>query len=359
MDLCRRGTWLVLLGLLSGCGSMPANPEAALKSVDGEIIRDEQRPGRPVVEVRLVDPYATCPPFLLFDYVSDEHLAPLREFPELKKLTIKSDKVTDAGLVHLAGLTKLESLDLHFENITDAGLAELRDLTNLRELRIVGSSRTGNAGLAHLVGMQQLQSLELTCSHKTTPEGLAVLARMPLLKRLKVTGIGFDDLDVVPLESLAALESLEVDFHKLSDAGLAHLGNLTALKTLNLCTAPWAIGGEDNTLTDAGLAHLSKLTALEELHLPRGIGDAGLTHLQVLTNLKRLDLGHTSVTDEGLIGLSGLAQLESLDLPRGTVSDGAVTQLQQALPNLKIELRNYSWLPPPSTFAGPPSPPGS
>jgi hypothetical protein len=311
------------------------------------------------VEVQLVDPYAACPPFLVYHYVSDRHLAPLRDLDALTKLAIRSDHVTDAGLTSLAKLTKLERLDLHLEKITDTGLAALADLTNLRELRIVGCSRgIGDGGLKHLAGMKRLESLELGCFYKTTPQGLAPIAQMKALKHLKIKGVGFDDAKTARLEGLNDLESLEVDFQKLSNAGLAHLRTLTALKELDLRTAPWVIGDADNVLTDAGLAHLARLKSLETLRLPRGIGDSGLIHLRGLTNLKRLSLWHTGVTDDGLMHLTALTKLESLELPRSTVTDAGVERLQQALPGLKIELRNVR-LPPPSTFNGPPSPPGS
>jgi len=353
----RRGliVCLVLAGLLAGCQA-PSSPEAALKAVDGEVIHANLRPNSPIVEVKLVDPYAACPPFLVFHYVSDRHLAPLQGLDELKKLAILSDNVTDAGLANLAGLTTLESLDLDLEKITDAGMAELRDLTNLRELRIVGS-RIGDAGWVHLGRMNRIESLELGCWYKTTPKGLAPIAQMPALKRLKVQGISFDDDRVAVLANLTALEQLDVPFHNLTDAGLAHLRNLTALKGLDLRTTPGAIGDSDNLLTDDGLAHLEKLTALETLHLPRGIGDGGLAHLRGLTNLKRLSLWHTSVTDEGLLHVAALSQLELLELPRATVTDEGVEALQQALPDLKIEIRDV-WLPPLRRYV-PPSPPGS
>src|SRR5687768_1222782 len=109
---------LFLIGLVAGCQSA-SSPETALQAVDGVVVPDERQPGRPIVEVRLVDPYAACPPFLLFHHVSDHHLVPLRDLKELKTLTIRSDKVTDAGLIHLKKLTNLERLDLHLEKITD------------------------------------------------------------------------------------------------------------------------------------------------------------------------------------------------------------------------------------------------
>ena len=57
---------------------------------------------------------------------------------------------------------------------------------------------------------------------------------------------------------------------EVTDAGLAHLAGLAALKFLHL---------NDTQVTDAGLAHLTGLTALEVLGLSgTQVTDAGLAH---------------------------------------------------------------------------------
>jgi hypothetical protein len=90
---------------------------AAIKRLQGEVTRDDQVPGQPVVKVSF-----------------RESQAPLRG-------------LTDTGLAslrpHLEALSQLRELDLCRTDITDKGLSELRGLTQLKTL-ILGSQMFPN-----------------------------------------------------------------------------------------------------------------------------------------------------------------------------------------------------------------------
>jgi len=136
------------------------------------------------------------------------------------------------------------------------------------------------------------------------------------------------DAGLAHLENLTALERLYLSGTQVSDAGLAHLESLTALKELNL-------GGTQ--VSDAGLAHLENLTALKVLFLyGTQVSDAGLAHLERLTGLEWLNLGSTQVSDAGLAHLERLTALEGLLLSGTQVSDAGVAELRMALPNCSI-----------------------
>ncbi len=66
--------------------------------------------------------------------VTDNGLATLKNFSELRRLHLENTAIGDAGLTHIAGLTKLEYLNLYNTRVTDSGLANLRELKNLRKL---------------------------------------------------------------------------------------------------------------------------------------------------------------------------------------------------------------------------------
>ena len=88
-----------------------------------------------------------------------------------------------------------------------------------------------------------------------------------------------------------------------------------------------------------------------EVYLPDPeVTDANLAHLTGLTALKKLGLGGTQVTDAGLAHLAGLTALEELDLADNQVTDVGVAELQQALPNCRITTRG-------PIFESPPPPP--
>jgi len=90
--------------------------------------------------------------------------------------------------------------------------------------------------------------------------------------------------------------------------------------------------------TDADLFPLARLTKLQRLRVDESqVTDAGLVHLAGLRRLEALNLSETQVTDAGLVYLAGLSRLETLSLRKTRATDAGVQQLQQALPNLKIE----------------------
>ena len=90
---------------------------------------------------------------------------------------------------------------------------------------------------------------------------------------------------------------------------------------------------------DSTLAAVSSLEHLTRLHLERtAVTDAGLAHLQGLEYLEYLNLYGTAIGDDGLQHLSGLPALRALYLWQTDVTEAGVQQLQQALPDLDVNL---------------------
>ena len=134
-------------------------------------------------------------------------------------------------------------------------------------------------------------------------------------------------MDLTPLASLTALETLDVAATKVADA--TPLSGLTALQTLNLSTTQVAdltpLAGltalktlKLSSTQVADLTPLSGLTALQTLNLST-TQVADLTPLAGLTGLQRLNLSSRQVAD--LTPLSGLTALHTLDVSRTQVAD--------------------------------------
>jgi internalin A len=115
---------------------------------------------------------------------------------------------------------------------------------------------------------------------------------------------------------------------KETDAPLADVGRLTRLEEFYI---------NSQAISDAGLEHLTGLTNLSVLWLYRTqVTDAGLAHLKGLTHLSSLRLHGTRVTDAGLVYLKRLTNLKRLVISGTRVTDAGATELNQALPSLKI-----------------------
>lgn len=117
-------------------------------------------------------------------------------------------------------------------------------------------------------------------------------------------------------------------YGKVSDRGIAHLGQLTQLRELVL---------SNNSISDAGIEHLVALQALEELHLGQtNVTDEGAAMLAQLLRLRSLYLDGTDISDAGLVHLEGLSKLKMLSLTGTDLSAEAVNRLREKLPETYI-----------------------
>jgi hypothetical protein len=66
------------------------------------------------------------------------------------------------------------------------------------------------------------------------------------------------------------------------------------------------------------------------------VTDAGLAHLGNIPNLERVNLSGTEITDAGLMRLETLTQLKTLRLGQTDVTDEGMKRLQKALPKAFI-----------------------
>jgi hypothetical protein len=104
---------------------------------------------------------------------------------------------------------------------------------------------------------------------------------------------------------------------KVTDAVLERRRDLQGLRALGLFQAH---------ITDAGLAAaLKACRGLETLDISwTPVTDAGLAELKRCTRLRALRLRQVGVTDAGLKGLKGLARLETLYIFEGRITDAGL-----------------------------------
>lgn len=135
------------------------------------------------------------------------------------------------------------------------------------------------------------------------------------------------DRDLALLEAFDQLEDLGITDVPISDAGLAHLRNLTSMKRLSLGNS--SSGGPRMRVTDAGLAHLRGMTGLRSLDLTgTDVSDAGLRHLRRMTDLEDLGLHGCKVTGSGLAQLGALTKLSELRLSATPLTDAGLVHLR-------------------------------
>ncbi|MBI3836368.1 MAG: hypothetical protein HY288_00360 [Planctomycetia bacterium] len=140
----------------------------------------------------------------------------------------------------------------------------------------------------------------------------------------------FDDNAMRRLVDLPQLRHATLIDTSLSDAGWAHLRQMTSLESLNL---------ENSPIIDAGLENVTGLANLRALFLDRTqITDDGLAHLGSLNQLEVLTLTETRVTDAGLGHCLGLSNLRVFVLWGTQVTSEGLARARAKLPKCNIEL---------------------
>lgn len=115
---------------------------------------------------------------------TDEELAKLATFSQLRVLLLNSATVSDENLRHLAQLSDLEVLDLSSTQVKGAGLRHLAKLTRLKELRLIETGVDDDA-IRPLAGLKNLEILSLDGT-KVGDRGLELLATNAKLSDLRI-----------------------------------------------------------------------------------------------------------------------------------------------------------------------------
>mmetsp|Transcript_18612 Transcript_18612/g.37905 ORF Transcript_18612/g.37905 Transcript_18612/m.37905 type:complete len:364 (+) Transcript_18612:167-1258(+) len=171
----------------------------------------------------------------------------------------------------------------------------------------------------------QVSALDLSDAGKwLTDTALQALAYLPSLRSVRLTACKFISNDgLAPLAALPQLETLDISWSQVNDAGLkASVARCSRLTSLNLTGLA--------EVTDDGVAALLGLTGLRRLALCcTGIGDAALDYLTYYTRfpeaatpglglhgLEWLELSNTRLTD---VGVGKLIAIVEDGVPYGKV----------------------------------------
>ncbi|MDA1049906.1 MAG: hypothetical protein O3C40_05435 [Planctomycetota bacterium] len=246
--------------------------------------------------------------------------------PEHVRLELSLKHVaTDEGVANLAGASKIASLNLAVSAVTDRSVPHIMTLTNLETLDL-DSTKVSLDGLKSIVSLPKLTTLHLY-SIPIGDVGLAMLSKMRQLRDLSVTAMGgdadFTNAGLAHVGQLTNLESLLLGSgYRVSDDGIRPLSNLTKLKTLVLTP---------NGITGACLTHLANLTSLESLTLPARVADEDFRHLNNLKSLRVLSLvgskSSPEFTGAGLKHLPDLPQLKELSMENSGLDDTGLEQI--------------------------------
>ena len=260
--------------------------------------------------------------------VTDEHLAYFQGCKNLTFLRLQFAPVTDAGLAHFEDCKGLVNLDLTSTEVTDAGLVHFKDCKKLTVL-CLDDARVTDAGLAHFQGCRDLFSLGLQGT-RVTGTGLAYGKDWTKLSHLNLAGTEVTDTGLALLKDCKNLTNLTLDGStKVTDTGLAHIGQLSRL---------WWLELNQTGLTDEGMSHLAQLKNLALVNLTgTKVTDAGLAHFKELKNLEGITLWDTQIGDASIDIIAGWTKLTHVRLQGTKVTAVGVNRLAEMLPKCRIE----------------------
>lgn len=210
--------------------------------------------------------------------------------PSLRTLHMKRAELTNRGAAALSRCFSLEKLDVCSNFIGDAGAVALAHAPALAELDIASNNVTW-AGFAALVGSTSLRTLSIESNDVGRGAMVPALARNTSLTALYASSTCITDRacsDIV--RACGALESLSVQYNRLSAAGAAALASSASLTRLDICF---------NNICDAGAAALAAAPSLAELLVCfTGIRSAGVAALAGSSSITALNAAMTCNADD-------------------------------------------------------------
>ena len=266
-----------------------------------------------------------------FDYalLREEHFKAIGRWTSLSEFRCYSCTIGDgSGLRHFTALAQLRSVD--FNRLPpEAHVDALGALTNLRRLQLRSASGVQDQGLAWLSELKQLEELRLPYT-PISAETLQAAARLPQLtalflqengNRLELSGAHLEILASMP-----ALETLSITGSNLDDEGLETIAGIKSLRELSL---------SGSLVTGSSVGSLSKAPLLTSLLINSPALSIGILEgLPALTRLESLQLGGKAITDQWLPAITRLKNLQDLGLLNSSVTDTGVRSLS-ALTNLR------------------------
>lgn len=181
--------------------------------------------------------------------LTDETLPLLAGLSALEEFTTNGSQLSDAGYRHFAAFSQLRVLNLWHPSFgkagfTGAGLIHLKNLAQLERLTFAGAT-AGDEALAAIGQLGQLRFFQ-TWHTAQTQAGNAHLTNLSHLTRLKIgqrlpkwgtdSAPSFDASTIPVLARITSLEELELFEARLTFADLEPLKGLPHLKKLSIHT---------------------------------------------------------------------------------------------------------------------------
>ncbi len=260
------------------------------------------------------------------------HLESIDQLPDLEFVLLQSMQVSDPVMESLGRLTNLSTLIIHNKEtassqrlITDNGVRSLAGLQKLKRLDISGK-QISDGCLSDLQHLEQLQSLSMFNTSVTISGAASVAMALPDCRiYLNNYGGGSNRVSF----------SLSKDRKNLVFSGTAKQAdyeNIAKLERTQAIRIP-------ANATDENIQPISTMKSLRSISIRNNhnVTNETVKHLSSLPELQRLELAGCSKLDSGCLeNITSMSILAHLSLPRKGISNEAVKELKNKMPDCQI-----------------------
>lgn len=248
--------------------------------------------------------------------VQEPALSAVRQWPNLKEVSLHNTNATDSAMSYFESLQKIESFDLSGTKITNAALKQLATHTNLERLNLAFTGVNGN--LADLSTLTKLKALDLSGLSISAPE----LAALHALRGLKDLTVSAETMTAETVRQLGtSLPDVFLTFRPPTTdsnvwTGSVSFDRLADGKVYGLSISYGTIDTTSKMLDR--ISHFPDLNSisLRNCKIPANVAN----RLKNLNTLQRLDLSSTEMTDGMLAGITGLSNLATISLDETNVT---------------------------------------
>jgi hypothetical protein len=238
-------------------------------------------------------------------------------------------KIPNPDLSFLNGLDAIEKLWLNGIKCPPTNFTPLKSYPRLRALTLKSINISDDASLS-LENNPELRELFLQSINISDHARLSLINN-PKLREIDLQSINLSDDAFLYLENNPSLKELYfMDCH-INDKSWESIGMMHSLTNLGLRNTP---------INNSGFQQISKLAQLKEIDLSFYDSDDEIAHLKSFVNLEILFLDQVKITDQGLKYLVALTNLKKIILLDTQVTDEGVETLKESLPNCTIIKRN-------------------
>jgi Leucine-rich repeat (LRR) protein len=274
---------------------------------------------------------------------TDGGMESLASLPNLQEIHLDTCSITNEMCIYFPNFQKLKFLNVNNNCIGDIGLELITQNTHITSLNL-SSNSISFEGIQHISKLTCLESLEIGRVHHTA-HSLEIISKLPNIRILKlpntqiITQLGF-------LTNLKILTELDLSGNRLDTNAVSSIGFLSLLQNLNLnccfledvqiiplqslCQLH-TLQLSQNLLGDYGAQIISKIPSVTHLDLSEGnrVGDVGAAALALMPNLFRLYLRANKIGLEGALKLAQTQSVVALDLRGNQINEVGADALSQ------------------------------